>query len=184
MSSPTKHILLSTIYEEILKEVGDLQNIEPYPFTVRGRLAKVHTSGPEQIDIFYEEVSGYIDMSSIPPVYNPENNKIVSFTFDVNGVQTQFKKSNYKELIRILRTVAEFFKEVSPSILREYGDSTIFIIASQSKTSGEFLTDSQKDAIYYQILIKNLPNSFRINQLDLKILSGASKKAVVFQKIK
>ncbi len=184
MSSPKKHILLSTLYQEILKEIGDLQNIDPYPFTVYGRVAKVHTSGPEQIDMFYEEVSEYLKISSIPPVYNPEQNKIVSFAFDINGVQTQYKKSSYKELIKILRTVAEFFKKVVPSILEEYGDSTIFVIASQSRTSEDFLTDSQKDAIYYQILIKNLPNSFRINQVDLKTLSGKSKKSIIFQKIK
>jgi len=184
MSSIGKHLKISEIIKEIIQEVGDLQNIEPYEFKGSSTQAFVTVPGFDEVEIFFVPIIGGMDTSSIPDVYNPENNTILQFGYSVDGKYTQVKKVRYTELVRILKTAVDFFEERLPYMLNRFGNFTIFVIGAQSKHTEDFISDPQKHALYHRIIVKNLPSTFRVNEVDLKILSGESKKSIIFQKIK
>lgn len=186
MSKFSRQFTLSSLIKEIINEVGDLGNIEPYPFsTMSDTYANFKTDDSEKVSVYFEDITDIMDKSSIPKVFDPKNNLIIQFVYDVQGSTSQYKKTSFGELIKILKTVLVFFKEKIPYIFSKYGKNVIIVISSQSRYSDTFNpNDPQKDALYQEVVIKNLPSGFRNQIVDISSLDGVSKRSILIQNIK
>jgi len=144
-------ITLVKLLDEIINEVGDFNNIIPYEYDQSGFIL----SDGYKVDVKISELGNNI--IDIPPIFNPYDNKIYNLSFNVEGDDAQFKKSNYAELIKILKTVVEILKDKIEILLK---GSIFTILASDKK--GNISMDKQKFKLYKSIISKNIPSDYRI----------------------
>jgi hypothetical protein len=181
MTKKSRQLVLQKLVKEIIQEVGDLRNVEPYKFNYVKTLHAGAFTIPEigGVTMYIEDITHDILLGELPPVFSPYANEIFQIGYTVEGVGTQYKKTDYKQLIKILKTVLEFTKRAVPDVLEKYGQGTIFGIASQAKDTEDFIPSPQKDALYRAIVLQNLPEGFRNVELNLN-----GKPTILFQKIK
>jgi hypothetical protein len=138
---------MRTQYLRIIKEVGDLKNIETYPYnnntftTDEGWVVKVD----------FER----IPFSSFDQLNIPTNRfKTYNVGYDINGTQSQYKQTTYKQLIKILKTVSDIVKE----FIKNNSDleALCFIAANKDPQKLMTHTDPQKSAIYKSIIVKSI----------------------------
>lgn len=141
----------------IINELGDLENIEVYPnkkitknfteFTTESGLECVVNIS--EIDTTSYEY-GLLKVDKL----NLQNVKNVGY--NVNGNQSQYKKSNFKELIKILKTVSNI---VINNIKNDTSiDGLVFIAANKDEKQILTKTDPQKDKLYKTIVVKSIGN--------------------------
>ena len=140
-------IKLKLIYEQLLKEVGDLENIKSYPYTSNsfstdlGLIVNVRFQEYNNDDI---EALGLNTKYYQPPIFN--------VVFDVEGDENQFTKTTLNEYLKIIKTVTkiceDFIKEKNPNGLT-------FFAASKNRNN-LFKTDPQKSKFYKVIITKQL----------------------------
>lgn len=146
---------LLTLLHEVIAEVGDLKNIQPYPhsddsFTLEdGSIVKVEMYKLASREIF--------QTLKIPNILNTREGDVYNISFSVEDVDAQFKKSSYAELVRIIKTVMDILVDQTESL--EIGST--FIITPISKL-GALRLDPQKYELYKAILTKNLPSNYRM----------------------
>jgi hypothetical protein len=188
MANVKKQLTLQKLIQEVIQEVGDLANIEPYRYTYLSNIPAgtfITTEG-EEVLMFMEKID--LPEIKIPTIFKQtgrgleEKNQIpiVQIGYTVQELATQARKTNLKELYRILKTLLNFVNRSIPAVVNKYGEDTLFIIASQSKSTEDFEPSPQKDALYREIFYKNLPkDQFRTAELNLN-----GKPTILFQKIK
>ena len=179
MSNLKKQLQLTELLKEILSEVGDLANIKPYPYNYKGGgfFGWFHTEQGDKVRMFIEDLGDFRGQFNLPPVFNPNRNSIFQVAYSVEDSHTQHRKTTYKELAAILKTVVEFCKVAFEDIDRVFGDKPIFLIGSQSKHTEDYKPDPQKDALYKTIILKNLPSTYRTAEIDIN-----GKPVIVIQK--
>lgn len=186
MSNLKKQLEIKRLVEEVIKEVGDLINIQPYPYKFNMRITgdileyigMFTTTDGYRVAMLLEDISEFRNDVNIPPSFDTPDSKIYQIGYRVEGVDTQYAKTDYSELIKILKTVLDFSKKLIPNIIREYGDDTLFVIGSQAKDTTDFKSDPQKDKLYISILSKNLPSDYK--NIETKTHEG--KLALIFKK--
>lgn len=186
MSNLKKQLELKRLVEEVIKEVGDLVDIKPYPYKFNMRITgdmleyigMFKTDDGYRVAMFLEDLSEFRDDMNIPPSFDTPNSRIYQIGYRVEGVDTQYAKTNYSELMKILKTVLDFSEKFIPNIIREYGKDTIFIIGSQAKDTDDFKSDPQKDKVYNSILSKNLPSGYK----NIKTTTRDGKLLLIFKK--
>lgn len=156
-------IKLAILYEQLIKEVGDLENIATFPYSNNAFI----TDQDWKVDVSFQEFSNEdlqafkINTKFYPaPVYN--------VIFEVEGVESQYTKTTVAEYLKILKTVVaicyDFLKEKDPNGL------TFF---AANKDESKFLTsDPQKSKMYKIIVAKQLLKSNKYKMVDLKLYSG------------
>lgn len=188
MSDLGKQLSLQKILQEVLLEIGDLANIEPYKYTYHSNIpgGSFITTEGDEVFMFMQKID--IPEIKIPTVFRQtgrgleekEQIPVIQIGFTVEDRATQARRTNLTQLYRILKTVLNFVDRSIPTILNTYGNDTLFIIASQSKDTEDFAPSPQKDALYREIFFKNLPkDEFRTAELDSK-----GKPTILFQKKK
>jgi len=153
---------------KFINETLDLENIEGYPYDIAGLETKFKTElGECQVSF------DIIPLSEIdyPPVIVIKKalTDCYNIQYTIENNDTQFVKSNYHYLIRILKTITDIIEE---TIIRndsstEEDIQNIYCIGSISKL-GNLSIDSQKDMIYRQIAKNRLPIGYRINEIKFK----------------
>lgn len=145
MSKEIPLYVLKLELNEMINEVGDLENIEPYPFqnnefkTEEGWKVKVKLEPVEE---------KYCKLLGLP--YTEK--QVLNVGYSVEGKQDQHKKSTFHSLIRILKTISV--------ILIEYIENNskikalLFIAAN--KDPNNLSTDSQKEKLYKAIILDQL----------------------------
>jgi hypothetical protein len=138
---------LKIILENIIKETGDLENIIPYnhnngEFTTEEGWRVVvkfhHIKEPEY---------GYLNLS-----FRQKNVKSVEYT--IEGEQSQYKKTTYSKLIKILKTISDIVIEYindNPNL-----QALVFFAANKDPDKLLSNTDPQKSAIYRAIILKQI----------------------------
>ena len=81
------------------------------------------------------------------------------YLWDIEGTDEQYLKSNYRLLLRIIKTVTEI---ITDSLYR-YPKDAIFVIMARDKT-GRGYNDSQKMDLYKMVLQQNLSNMYRMGE--------------------
>ena len=136
--------LKKVIKDSYLTEVGDLKRIIPYDFNKLDKSRYTFTTKLGKVTVriekfYFEELEGFKvkhnDYDYDKPFYN--------IGYDIDGVESQIAKSNYKELIKILKTVAliveDFIDSVSPYAL-------VFVGGDKG---GGLKDDKQKNSLYF-----------------------------------
>lgn len=189
MSNLKKQFKLVKLIEEILQEVGDLRNVKPYPFThnLHYYTGSFITENGDLVSMSVQDISNQLDRKLIPPSFikkvlglvrtNIFEGSIFQIAYEVEGSSTQYRKVEYGELVRILKTLVDFLNIVLDQVIKDHGRDTIFVIGSQAKDTADYKPDPQKDALYRSILLKNLPKDFRSAEINVE-----GKPGLIFQK--
>jgi hypothetical protein len=152
-------IKLLKLLAEVINEIGDLSNIESYNYNItdKGGNFKTEDEYEVNVDITAWPPSLYKQFK-FPPVVELNNNPIYNIGYSIEGQGSQFMKSNYKILIKILKTVSLI---VEHHINKLDSQNPIFTLFAEDK-KGKGHDDTQKTLIYKEILSKNLPPNYRI----------------------
>lgn len=145
----SRTIKLKALLYEVISEVGDMENINSYSFTKTSD--KVYEFETEQGDKV--KVTFQVAPLSILKIEDPLVNKFINIGFTISGSDTQFKKTTYSYLIKILKTITY----VTDDYLKINQPKYLFLAAtnkSDEKSMNEF--DDQKIRLYQAIMIKNI----------------------------
>ena len=140
-------IKLRILYEQLLKEVGDLENINPYPYsnnsftTEQGWKVNVYFQKYDDEDLQALNINTKFYPS---PVYN--------VVFDVEGEESQFSKTTLEEYYKIIKTVAE----ICTDFIKENNPKGLTFLAANKDRNILFKTDPQKSKFYKVIVLKHL----------------------------
>lgn len=153
----------------IVSELGDLENIEVYP---NKKITKDFTEFKTEIGL--KCIVNISDIKKNDYGYkllkvddlNLENIKNVGY--NINGNESQYKKTNFKELIKILKTVSDI---VINNIKNDASiDGLVFVAANKDEKKILARTDPQKDKLYKTIVVKsmaNLPGNWKLKDFEL-----------------
>lgn len=148
-------IKLKILLEEILKEVGDLNNIKSHNWE---KISKTHynfedkTGNKVEVDFqLYDEF--LIDKINKLNYNLLKVNKSYNVLYRVKGKQSQAYISDYSILISILKTVVEIIKDF---IINNNVEVLTLYAANKDENKVLDLTDPQKENLYKIILIKNI----------------------------
>ena len=150
----------------LLKEIGDFNNVEAYPFKVMGMSTEFKTEKDQKVSV---DISRMYDprIKHQQAIINPKAKRIdwYNIEYSVEGAYDQAAKTNFGYLIKILSTVASIIKE---TVIRNdsYADDyqNIYCIGSFSKR-GLPQGDKQKDMIYLLIGKKHTPPGYRMSDI-------------------
>ena len=175
---PTK-IGLIKLLSEVITEVGDLKNIEPYTDIEyhSPRAAYFYTDSGDQVDMeietgieWFELKLGLVEIPKIvQQTYDQikdnmdktkDNTDIVSVNFLVNRDAAQGTKSNIREYYRILKTVLEFTNDY----VNKFNPFIVLIIAEEASSDR-----NTKNQFYSNIINKNISPNYRIvDNIEMK----------------
>jgi hypothetical protein len=159
-----QQIKLLNLLNEILNEIGDLQNIESYEFDYNPWESSFYTEDGDLVIMRVENDTEILrnDLEA-SKIFEKEKNEIYNISFEVNGTITQAKKTSLKELIKILKTVsifaAEEIKRIDSNLPKD--EKPIFVVGAQSKSEIIAMNDPQKFMLYTKIISNLLPSNYR-----------------------
>lgn len=152
-------IELFELLSEIINEVGDLSNIEPYQFSLKDSGGDFKTEEGYRVNVSLTKWPSDLYKNFIfPPIVEIEGKNIYNIGYSIEGESSQFIKSNYKTLIKILKTVSLIVKH---HIERLDSQTPIYTLFAEGKR-GKGHEDKQKTLIYKEILSNNIPTGYRI----------------------
>lgn len=129
---------------KILKESGDLENIEAYPH----KNNEFETEEGWKVKVEFNN----LDKEHVDHFNVPINTKNVAYS--IEGNDSQYKKTTYSKLIKILKTVSDIVIEYAKQNKKLEG---LTFFASNKKAEKLLShTDSQKTAIYKAIVLSRL----------------------------
>jgi hypothetical protein len=190
---------LMQIIKEMVTEIGDLENIEPYPYSV----SKISNTYDESEDTpsftvnnyegrFIADINGesvgvlvWVDHLhssevgdlDIAPVFSRDG-EVYHIGFQVGGKDSQYTKTDMRSYSRILKTVADILAEVVLENDLATRKKNLYLMASSSK-EGVRGTDDAKLRYYRAILNYNILPGYRMGE---GIYMGM--KAIAIQKSK
>jgi hypothetical protein len=144
---------LRALLREILKEVGELEGIESYSFSkISNDMYEFETEQGDKVRVkFALYPLTYIE-DSLPSDID-SSGTFINIEFEVENQDTQFRKSTYSYLIKILKTVFN----ITLDYLKINHPKYILIAATnkfKEKSSEEL--DLQKGKLYQAIMLKNI----------------------------
>jgi hypothetical protein len=158
-------IKISTLVKEVLSEVGDLRNIEPLSHDKNKQTFQVPYKGQEytgKVTFTFMNKKG-LGLFKLPPIVNVDSiDTGYNVGYSIEGVSSQFLKSDIKLLLSILKTVSVIVGD----FVSKHPQAIYFIFA-ENKTGIGF-DDKQKLTVYQQILGQNLPKGFRMGKAEIE----------------
>ena len=134
---------------KIIKESGDLENIQSYQHS-NGTFT---TEQGWKVEVDFPVIDySYFLMMKIPT----QRKNSVNVTYSIEGEESQYSKTTYRELIKILKTVSDIIIEYA----NNNPNTEAFCFFAANKDSSKLLskTDPQKTSIYKTIVVKRLSN--------------------------
>jgi hypothetical protein len=166
---------IRTQYLCILQEVGDLENITPYPYENNSFTTEENWKVKVDFDVIpFAE----FEQLNIPT----KRRNTYNVSYDVNGDQSQYKKTTYKQLIRILKTVSDIVVDFVKD--KNTVEALGFLAANKDPQKLITHTDPQKSAIYKAIIVKSiskLGSEWKLREVEI---GGSEFKGFVLIKTK
>lgn len=146
------------IKESYITEVGDLKNIEPFKYYIYTPTKFKFDSNVGEVIVRFqklpaEEFDLDISYKGIKPF-----DYIYNVSYDLEGVDSQYLKSNPKELFKILKTVTN----ITHKFLKSNDKYPLVVMGIQK--DGTLASDKQKNSLYLTIISQNLPSGFRVSK--------------------
>lgn len=145
--SHTSILSLKMTYNAILKEVGDIDKIEPYD----RNSGEFKTDEGWKVKVCLEKLPyDYYEELGIPV----ELQNIKNVVYKIEGEQSQYAKSTYSILIRILKTIVEI-------LLKQFDiekdiDGLTFFATHKDPRKIVTETDPQKTALHEAIILSQM----------------------------
>jgi hypothetical protein len=144
---------LKILLEEVINEIGDFKNINSYEFKSLNNNEYIFNVGDDKVNVYFEKM----DPNQIQAMnefldkdFFKEN--IYNVVYDIEGVQSQFTKSNYSILVKILKTVTDIIVDFIDN-----NDVSFLTFYSMDKTGQTmFKTDPQKTKLNKIIITQNM----------------------------
>ncbi len=161
-------IKLKILLEQVLNEVGDLENIKPYKWDKISKneyyfLDKDNDEIYVNFNLYDEEDIKFIKLSH----HIKDTTKIYNVSYSLQGKQSQYKKEDYTSLLKIIKTVFDIVKDF---ISNEKPSGLTFFAGHKNDDFILSKTDPQKGKLYKTILLKNIQKfpgwSFADSNLD------------------
>jgi hypothetical protein len=156
--------------DKIIKEVGDLENVESYLYdkivstkNVAINRFKTDEDWTVNVQIVTLKQSDF-DSLKLPS----KREDTFNIGYKVEGNESQYAKTTYSKLIRILKTITDIvldFVESHPN-----ADTLLFLAANKDPEKLLSHTDNQKSALYKTIVIKRLHrlgSDWKIKDVDV-----------------
>jgi hypothetical protein len=150
---------LSKLLNEMITEVGDLNNIEPY---------ELHSNNTFDIndelygEIIFDRMNDSIEEFSFPPIINEKKIKyITNVGYSINETESQYTKTSLSILLRIIKTVQT---AILNYIKKRPND--VLVIFEEDKFGN--LSMGQKYKLYLQILNQNLPSGYMMGDVEFE----------------
>ena len=162
-------------YLRILQEVGDLENVEPYPYENNSFTTDENWKVKVDFDVIPFTL---FDQLNLPT----KRRATYNVSYDVNGEQSQYSKTTYKQLIRILKTVSNIIIDFVKD--KDTVEALGFLAANKDPQKLITHTDSQKSAIYKAIIVKSiskLGSEWKLREVEI---GGPEYKGFVLIKVK
>ena len=162
-------------YVNMLNEIGDLKNIESYPY--EGNKFTTDENWTVKVDF---DVVPFAEFEQLNLPTKRRNTFNVSYT--INGEQSQYKKTTYKELIKILKTVSDIVKDFVES--KNNLEALIFLAANKDQQKLATHTDPQKSALYKLIITKTMSElnpGWKLKEFEI---GGSNFNGFILSKIK
>lgn len=175
MTKDIKHKLEESINLVMQLEALDFKNIKPYDISndkfdsaIGNVNIEKHALDPEDVDHLKTTpiVKQSLEFYKNKPTANTD---IYNIGYDVEGSETQYTKSSYKELIKILYTVIlgvkQFIEKKKPfavTLFSTHKDEAVV-------QSNALADDPQKLRLYKYIVSSNIPKGY--SMADLKYFS-------------
>lgn len=138
---------MRTAYVNMLNEIGDLKNIESYPYEDN----KFSTDENWTVKVDFDVIP-FASFEQLNLPTKRRNTFNVSYT--INGEQSQYVKTTYKELIKILKTVSDIVKDFIKN--KNELEALVFLAANKDQQKLVTHTDPQKSALYKLIITKTI----------------------------
>lgn len=153
-------IKLKLLYEHLLKEVGDFENIKTYSYSNNS----FTTEQGWRVNVVFQELNNEdLDALNINTQFYP--GPIYTIGFEVEGVQSQFNKTSLHEYLRILKTVTQ----ICSDFLKENDLNGLTFFAANKDESKFLTTDPQKSELYKLIVIQQLLKNNKYKMVDLPV---------------
>ena len=153
----TRAFKLLTLLSENLLEVGDLANIQPYDKveTLSNGQYQFFSENGSTVDVMFVKMpSEYGQLIKSPQIINKKKiTEYFNLGYSVDNQDTQAKKSNIRELLKIMKTISKITEEW----LAKHKNCAILILET-SKTNK--ITPGQKTLLYQAVISKNLPSNY------------------------
>lgn len=159
---------LVKLYEEYISEIGDLKNIKPYEY-LRGQTRYIfNTEGGDNVTVIFSKWGDEVDVLRYPPAVDLSNmENFYNLGYSVEGITSQYKKSNIKELLRIMATISS----ITNDFLSKNKNTALLIFEENKDKSLEF-SKGQKSLLYKAVISNNLPLEFKLNDVKLGQIKG------------
>jgi hypothetical protein len=129
---------------KIIKESGDLENIEAYPY----KNNKFETEEGWKVEVKFQTLpQDYYDYFNLPT-------NTVNIAYSIEGNDSQHKKTTYSKLIKVLKTVSDI--TINYVNKNKKIDGLEFFAANKQADKLLTHTDSQKTSIYKAIVLRRL----------------------------
>ena len=155
---------LLNILNEVLNEVGDLKNIQSYPYSLTNNGGEfeiefdgISTKTTVGFDKWPDTMKKYF---SFPPIVDIENKTIINIGFTIGGSDSQFQITNISLLLKVIKTVGDI---IIDSIHKFDKLNPVFALFASDK-KGVGFNDSQKMGFYKLVLSQNIPTGWRIGE--------------------
>jgi hypothetical protein len=175
------------VLKEAINEAGDLGNIPGFKYHALGNIYLFIPSDSEDMDedglsVKVEFEVGEYDNEDVAKLNLPSNitkDDIANVSYKVNGFDTQATKSNYKTLIRIIKTVSD----ITIDWLNRNKNIQALTIFAANKNAAKYISaeDPQKDKLYQAIIIKNiskLPGNWNFTEISNPIVPSIKGIAI------
>lgn len=172
MAKDIKHKLEESVNLVMQLEVLDFKNIKPYKRTGDSYDTPIGKVGIETFKMDEEDM----DHLKFPLIVQQSlnfykkkpgaNTNIYNIGYDVEGSETQYAKTSYKELVKILYTVVMYGKE----FLEKEKPFAVVVFSTPKYASAyeenPFADDPQKMRLYKYIVSSNIPKGYNIADAD------------------
>jgi hypothetical protein len=153
-------IKLKILYEQLLKEIGDLENIQPYPYSNNSFITEQGWEVDVDFQLYNEEDLKALNLNTKfyqPPIYN--------VVFTVEKVESQFIKTTLIEYLKILKTVTQ----ICYDFLKKNNPNGLTFFAANKDESNFLTTDPQKIKLYKLIVTKQLLKTNKYKTVNLNL---------------
>lgn len=153
----TLRIKLLEISHNLIKEIGDLKNVNPYSFSKKSQFMygfKMEDKYNGKIN-FTRATPIHLEHIEFPPAAEVEKSDAVyNVGYNIEGSDTQFIKTNPAILFKVLKTVIECIKD----FIKSNPNSTYIIFEVPKNTEEKNVY--QKFYLYSALAAQNLPSGY------------------------
>lgn len=161
MGLSRRRISLMELYNEVIAEVFDFKNIEPYDLvdTHEGwKFDAILKDKTVPVYVYIQPVN--VTRFDLPTKFKAATD-VVNFGFEIGESRTtsQYEKTTYRDYVKVLATV---FVALNGYIDKKKPNIITFF--SESKHGGNAV-DVQKDDVYFTAIDRNKPSGYEVESI-------------------